>query len=70
MPVKIGGIDITKQMFELEYKVLVLDKIVTKILSKNPGLELMIKDELESIHGETVIQLKEKYPSLNIYKKL
>lgn len=66
MSLTIGGINLFQQGLDNEYRTLVLEKIIEKILSKNPNL--LSDGELDQAREEAFTFLQNKYPEAGIKK--
>ncbi len=64
MGIKFGEIDAT-QILDNEFKIMVLERIVDKLLLATPGVAISI----ESIRKEVVAQIQKKYPNSGIEYK-
>ena len=65
--ISIGGIDLVKQGIDNEYRIIVLEKIVERILNKSPGI--ISQEEVTAIRDAAIAQLSVKYPLAGITKK-
>ncbi len=59
MSIKIAGVDLFSQGLDNEFRINVLEKVVDKILSKQPTI--LSKDEYNQIRKEVVANLQKKY---------
>lgn len=66
MGIQIGDIDIVKQGIENEFRIMVLEKILERILNTNQSLSQPSVDEIERIRREMVEVLRTKYPNSGI----
>lgn len=64
MSIKIAGVDLFSQGLDNEFRITVLEKVVDKILSKQPTI--LSKDEYNQIRKEVVANLQKKYPEAGI----
>lgn len=64
MSIKIAGVDLFSQGLDNEFRITVLEKVVDKILSKQPTI--LSKDEYSQIRKEVVANLQKKYPEAGI----
>lgn len=64
MSINIGGVDLFRQGLDNEFRIIVLEKIVHKIIAKQPNI--LTKDEHEQIRKEAVTFLQKKYPKAGI----
>ena len=61
MAIKFGEID-TSQILQNEFRIMVLEKIVEKLINQSPGAARLI--DVKEIREAVVAQLQEKYPRL------
>lgn len=66
---KIGDIDVTNSLLNLEHDVNVLQQILTHILQNNPNLTSPTPDQIKQFQSNAVEMLKKKYPNMGISKK-
>ena len=64
MSIKIAGVDLFSQGLDNEFRITVLERIVDKILSKNPTI--LSTDDLGNIRADVVKVLQQKYPEAGI----
>ena len=64
MSIKIAGIDLFSQGLDNEFRITVLERVVEKILSKQPNI--LTKNEHEQIKKDVVEFLQKKYPEAGI----
>jgi hypothetical protein len=65
MGIKIGNIDITDSLLNTEFRVLVLESIVDRLLKVSPPGVLSQRD-LADIRDKAVESMQEKYPDAGI----
>lgn len=68
MSVNIGGIDIADTLINMEFRLLVLEKIVDRLLQVAPAGVLSKKD-MDDLREEAIDILKKKYPNAGITRK-
>ena len=66
---KIGDIDVSDSIINLEHDVVFIKQILNYILSNNSGIRFPPKSELEKFENETFSILQSKYPNMGIQKK-
>ena len=64
MSIKIAGVDLFSQGLDNEFRITVLERVVEKILSKQPNI--LTKNEHEQIKKDVVEFLQKKYPEAGI----
>lgn len=64
MNIKIAGIDLFSQGLDNEYRIAMLERIVEKILLKNPTA--LSQKDLADIRSDVVKILQQKYPEAGI----
>lgn len=64
MGIKVGEIDLFKQSLNNEYRILILEIIVEKIISKSPTI--LTELDLQKIRKDAVTLLQKKYPNSGI----
>ncbi len=65
---KIGDIDVTNTLLNLEHDINVLQQILNYIASKNPQLNAPTGADILSFKNNAVQALKQKYPNMGIQK--
>ena len=69
MGVKFGDID-SGQILDNEFRIGVLERVIDLLLQKNPTLNGLSIEEIESMREAVANNLKKKYPNSGIeYKK-
>lgn len=66
MGINIGGIDIAQSALDSEFKILVLERIVEKILNQIGGTTVLTPADLEDIRSEVFSELQKKYPEAGL----
>jgi hypothetical protein len=66
MGINIGGIDIAQSTLDNEFRVLVLEKIVQKLINQMGGTSVLSASELEQIRTESFKELQNKYPNAGL----
>lgn len=66
---KIGDIDVSNSIINLEHDVFLMQQLLNYILSNNSGIKFPSKMELEKFEKETISMLQSKYPNMGIQKK-
>ncbi len=66
---KIGEIDITNSILNLEHDVLLMQKMLNYILANNFNIKFASKIEIEKFEKEIIFILQSKYPSMGIQSK-
>lgn len=64
MSIRIAGVDLFSQGLDNEFRITVLERVVEKILSKQPNI--LTKNEHEQIRKDVVEFLQKKYPEAGI----
>lgn len=64
MSLEIAGVNIFNQTLDNEYRVTVLEKIIEKVIAKNPAI--LNEEGLKEIRDESIILLQKKYPNAGI----
>jgi hypothetical protein len=67
MGISIGGIDIANSIINTEFRILVLEKIVDRLLQVAPPGVLSAMD-MEKIRDEALTSIQKKYPEAGIKK--
>tara|TARA_B110000902_G_C13833734_1_gene408636 strand:+ start:150 stop:353 length:204 start_codon:yes stop_codon:yes gene_type:complete len=65
---KIGDIDVTNSIINLEHDVNVLQHVLDYIMRNNPNLKGPSQKEIESIKDNALEVLGKKYPNMGIKK--
>jgi len=68
MGINIGGIDIAQSALDAEFKVIILEKIVEKMLNKMGGTAIISEVELNEIRENSFKELQKKYPNAGLTK--
>jgi hypothetical protein len=63
---KIGDIDVTNSILNLEHDMEVLNQILNHIYQNNSMLKRPSKEELKQFRKNALEKLKKKYPSMGI----
>ena len=66
---KIGDIDITNSILNLEHDVNVLQQALNYIMQNNPGIKGPTQQEIEVFQSNAIEMLSKKYPNMGITKK-
>ncbi len=66
MGIKFGEID-TTQILENEFRVMVLEKVIDRLIASNPAAAAQLN--INQIRQEVVVELKKKYPNSGISLK-
>lgn len=70
MGIKIGDVDVSRQIIENEFFIKTIDKYFDLIFKKNPSLNKPTIEEVEAIKQEVIKELQNKYPNSGLeYKK-
>jgi len=69
MGINIGGIDIAQSTLDNEFRVLVLEKIVQKLINQMGGTSVLSASDLEQIRTESFRDLQRKYPNAGLKRK-
>jgi hypothetical protein len=63
MGVKFGDIDITKQILDSEFRIIVLEKTIEFLVNRNISITPPTVDDLDRFRKEAAKILKNKYPN-------
>ena len=66
---KIGDIDVTNSIVNLEHDINVLQKLLDHLFQQNPNIKRPTPTEIEKFKDNAVLTLQKKYPSMGIAKK-
>lgn len=66
---KIGDIDVTNSILNLEHDVLLMQKMLNYILVNNSNIKFATKIDVEKFEKEIILNLQSKYPSMGIQMK-
>lgn len=66
---KIGDIDVSNSIINLEHDVFLMQQLLNYILSNNSGIKFPSKIELDKFENQTISMLQSKYPNMGIQKK-
>lgn len=66
---KIGDIDITNSILNLEHDINVLQQVLNHLFQNNPNLKGPNQKEIEGFRNNAILTLQKKYPSMGITKK-
>ncbi|MBA6156749.1 hypothetical protein H3Z83_09505 [Tenacibaculum sp. S7007] len=69
MGINIGGVDIAQSALDSEYRILILEELVEKLINKMGGQNLLSSAELEKIRENSLKKLQAKYPNAGLEKK-
>ncbi len=69
MGISIGGIDIAQSALDSEYRILILEELVEKLINKMGGQSVLSNAELEAIRENALKKLQTKYPEAGLTKK-
>ena len=65
---KIGDIDITNSILNLEHDLIVVQEVLNHILRNNPNLKGPTQKEIERFQEKAFEALNKKYPNMGIKK--
>jgi len=65
---KIGDIDVTNSILNLEHDLNILQQFLDKLIQNNPGLSYPSKQEIEVFQKNALQMLEKKYPTMGIKK--
>lgn len=65
---KIGDIDVTNSILNLEHDMNVLQQYLDKLIQNNPNLKYPTKLDLEGFQKNALRMLEKKYPSMGVKK--
>ncbi len=65
---KIGDIDVTNSILNLEYDVMVLKELLNHILNNNQNLNKPSQKEIEIFQEKALHTLNKKYPNMGVKK--
>jgi hypothetical protein len=65
---KIGDIDVTNSILNLEHDMNVLQQFLDKLIQNNPGLKYPTNQDIESFRKNALQMLEKKYPNMGIKK--
>ena len=63
MGINVRGIDIAQSALDSEFKILVLEKILYKILNKFGVASVLSPFELEQLRSDSFKEIQKKYPT-------
>jgi len=66
---KIGDIDVTNSILNLEYDVNVLQQLLNHVIQNNPGLKFPSPADIVAFQENAVKILDKKYPNMGIKKQ-
>lgn len=66
MGINIGGVDIAQSALDSEFRILVLEKIVEKLLNQVGGTNFLLPTELENFRNDAFKELQKKYPNAGL----
>lgn len=66
---KIGDIDITNSIVNLEYDMNVLQQILNHIFKNNSNIEAPTQKDVDKFKENAITMLNKKYPNMGIKKK-
>jgi len=69
MSLKIGGIDVAQSALDSEFRLIVLETILERVLNKIGGTSVISPQELEKIRDDAFKVLQKKYPEAGLQKK-
>lgn len=69
MSIKIGGVDLSKSIINLEYQLNRTQKLLEWLLNNNQSLNKPDSEVLNQINDEALKMLQEKYPEAGIEKE-
>jgi hypothetical protein len=69
MSINIGGIDLAQSALDSEFRIIVLEKVVEKLLTKIGGTTALSPAELESLRADAFRELQKKYPAAGLTRK-
>lgn len=67
MSLNVAGINVVSQSLDNEYRITILEKIIEKILKRDPNI--LTPQDFEKIREEALKTLQNKYPQAGIKKK-
>lgn len=65
---KIGDIDITNSILNLEHDMIVVQEVLNHIIRNNPNLNRPSQTEIERFKEQALDTLNKKYPNMGIKK--
>jgi hypothetical protein len=65
---KIGDIEVTNSILNLEHDMNVLQQFLDKLIQNNPGLKYPTNQDIESFQKNALQMLEKKYPNMGIKK--
>jgi len=65
----IGDINVVESILNLERSVSLLTKIIEQIKIDNPSLKFPTNHQIEGYNNQTIRELANKYPNMDIKKK-
>jgi hypothetical protein len=65
---KIGDIDVTNTLLNLEHDMNVLQQVLNHIMKNNPNVKAPTQNEIETFQSNAVDMLGKKYPNMGIKK--
>lgn len=70
MGIQIGEIDVASQILENEYRIMVLERVVDRLIQRFPVIGGPISStEMDEIRQSVIKQLQQKYPNSGITLK-
>jgi len=66
MGINIGGIDIAQSALDSEFRIIVLEKIVEKLLNQVGGRNVLSPEEVEKVRADAFKELQKKYPDAGL----
>lgn len=66
---KIGDIDVTNSILNLEHDVLLMQKMLNYIIANNSNIKFASKIDIEKFEKDIILNLQSKYPSMGIQMK-
>jgi hypothetical protein len=68
MSIKIGDIDVAKEIIEIHYQLFRTQKTLDLVLNANPALQQLLSSKLKEIDEQALKALQAKYPNMGIQK--
>ena len=66
---KIGDVDVAKSIINLEYEMLMMQRILEYITKQNSNLIMPSSEELKNFRDKVIDSLQKKYPNMGIKPK-
>lgn len=66
---KIGELDVTNSILDLEHRMLVMENILNYIANNNSNVKMPVQFEFEKFKEDALDALQKKYPGMGITKK-